>query len=199
MGNKQGSVAALPSYEQAVTTLTGPDVEGVRTNFRDLSGGRDAISIDSIPQAPLPNSGYLKKHVIPKLFVALDYKKDGVLDYEEYISAIALLRKGTIEDKAKLLLNMYDGSKNGGYLLKESLKQLLVDATLCMQKQHVNLPQLEEWLANIKQLSDALVEAALLQYSSTGRMDLQEFTNFLKVEGTVQSMVGQFSIFLNDK
>lgn len=121
---------------------------------------------------------------------------------------------------------MYDGSKNGGYLLKESLKQLLVDATLCMQKQHVNLPQLEEWLAvsvdsdsssmhdfkakwlmrlpywliqNIKQLSDALVEAALLQYSSTGRMDLQEFTHFLKVEGTVQSMVAQFGIYLNDK
>ncbi|RYY80417.1 hypothetical protein EON63_16800 [archaeon] len=42
---------------------------------------------------------------------------------------------------------MYDGAKNGGYLLKESLRQLLVDATLCMQKQHVNLPQLEEWLA----------------------------------------------------
>lgn len=142
MGNKQGSVAVLPSYEQAVTTLTGPDVEGVRNNFRELrwvfrcpteslrqnhqaivsepdsnsfelclcvlmwtvfccSGGRDAISIDALPLAPLPNAAYLKKHVIPKLFMALDYKKDGVIDYEEYISAIALLRKGAIEEKAK--------------------------------------------------------------------------------------------------
>lgn len=47
------------------------------------------------------NIGYVRKHVFPRLFTVFDTKKDGVIDFEEYLCAIALFRLGTADEKIK--------------------------------------------------------------------------------------------------
>jgi hypothetical protein len=47
----------------------------------------------------------------------IDTKKDGVVDFEEYVAAVALFRVGTTEEKIKVLYMMYEPSK-AGYLMR---------------------------------------------------------------------------------
>ena len=48
---------------------------------------------------------YLRKHLLPRLFHTMDTKKDGVIDFEEFVSAVALFRIGTTEEKIKGIIN----------------------------------------------------------------------------------------------
>ena len=48
-----------------------------------------------------PSSQYIRKHVLPRLFAAMDTKRDHVIDFEEYVCAVALFRIGSTEDKIK--------------------------------------------------------------------------------------------------
>jgi hypothetical protein len=52
-------------------------------------------------QIPTTCSPYLRKVFLPKLFVVIDSKKDNVIDIEEYISAIAMFRVGTLDEKIR--------------------------------------------------------------------------------------------------
>jgi hypothetical protein len=75
------------------------------------------------------------------MFLALDIKKDGVIDFEEYLCAVTVFRSGTLDDKAKCkflsysrsvssdhfirrhnifagVFLMYEGSKSGGNMSK---------------------------------------------------------------------------------
>ena len=47
------------------------------------------------------NSSYIRKHILPRLFHVFDSKKDGVLDLDEYCSAVALFRAGPLDEKIK--------------------------------------------------------------------------------------------------
>ena len=51
----------------------------------------------------IPNYHYCRKYILPKLFLALDTKRDGVLDAEEYISAICFFRFCPIEDQIRCM------------------------------------------------------------------------------------------------
>jgi len=127
----------------------------------------------------------LHKRVLPRLFAAMDTKKDGVLDVEEYISAVALFRVGSTEEKIKVLFAMYEPIKEG--LPREQFRCMLVDATLVTIK---NNNVQEDWLEDQRELSGAMVDMALQQFaSSTTHMDVHEFINFVKVEGAVQALL----------
>ena len=49
--------------------------------------------------------------MIPKLFAIIDSKKDNVIDFEEYVCAVALFRLGSTEEKIRILFLMYDPIK----------------------------------------------------------------------------------------
>lgn len=47
-------------------------------------------------------------------------------------------------------------------------------------------------------LSDAMVEAALIQYSSkSGKLDVQEFISFAKIEGTLQGLLHSIATMID--
>ena len=52
-------------------------------------------------QVAVPSSQYIRKHVLPRLFAAMDSKRDQVIDFEEYVCAVALFRIGSTEAKIK--------------------------------------------------------------------------------------------------
>jgi len=149
----------------------------------------------------------------------MDTKRDGVLDFEEFLSAVALFRCGSTEEKIKVLFLMYEPSAKTGHLMREQLRQLLVDALMVAQRQDVSLAQTEEWIQDQAELSQGLVEMALAQFASAGSqqlqlqqqqpqqqqsapdgkggggttagaLDLSEFVAFVSLEGSIQGLLG---------
>ena len=49
----------------------------------------------------VPSSQYIRKNVLPKLFITIDTKKDNVIDFEEYVCAVALFQIGSTEEKIR--------------------------------------------------------------------------------------------------
>jgi hypothetical protein len=46
-------------------------------------------------------SKYIRKHIFPRLFGVVDQRRDSVIDFEEYLSAVALFRVGSTEEKIR--------------------------------------------------------------------------------------------------
>jgi hypothetical protein len=155
------------------------------------SQGADVISAAKFTAMSTPkNADYVRKYVLPRLFAVMDMKKDNVLDLEEYLRSVALFRLGTVEDQIKLLYLMYDGSKSGGCLTRENFRQMLLDASVCTQKEEIAVDVLEVWLADLSLLSDAMVQTAMVQFSShSNKLDVQELTAFVKMESSVQGLI----------
>mmetsp|Transcript_17541 Transcript_17541/g.34237 ORF Transcript_17541/g.34237 Transcript_17541/m.34237 type:complete len:755 (+) Transcript_17541:30-2294(+) len=65
------------------------------------------------PGATMDKATFLKLFNLPgmigeRLFAVFDTKKNGVIDYEEFIEGIVTYGRGSTEDKLKMLFNMYD-------------------------------------------------------------------------------------------
>ena len=115
-------------------------------------------------QVNAATESYIRKHILPRLFAVMDGKKDNVLDFEEYVCAVALFRIGTTEEKIRVLFLMYEPFK-GLHLQKESLRRLLVDATVAIQKEEVPVATLELWILEQIELSECMADMVTLRFS----------------------------------
>ena len=59
-----------------------------------------------------------------RLFAVFDIKKNGVIDFEEFLAGMAEFCRGTMDQKIKLLFNMYDLTGDN-YVSKAELKTML--------------------------------------------------------------------------
>lgn len=191
MGNKVTS--PLPNYDAACSNLNSIEIAHLKSAFLKLSQNHDFIPLQAFLQISFVCSPYLRKHLFPRFFRILDSKRDGYLDFEEYVSAIALFRVGTNEEKIKALFMMYEPTKS--YLQRENLRYLLVDATLSVQKENtIGIALQEQWIEDMKDLSIGMVEMAMNQFSSQdGKLDFQEFVAFVKVESSIQGLLNLLS------
>ena len=136
MGNKLPS--PIPSYETALSQLNKIEIEHIQKSFKLIGKSEKHITLQCFCSCELIKcSMYIRKYILPRLFHVIDTKRDGLLDIEEYISAIALFRIGSTEEKIMLLFLMYEPQKNG-FLLSDNLRQMLVDATIVIQKNEPN-------------------------------------------------------------
>lgn len=182
------------TYFTAIYNIVSENIEKI------YSQDKDTITYNNFVQIPTAkNAAYCQKYIWPRLFSAIDAKKTGAIDFEDFLRAVALFRLGTVDDQIKLLYIMYDGSKSGGNLTKDNFKQMLVDATVCSQKEEVAIDMLEMWLADIQLLSEAMVQTALVQFSShPTKMDVAELTAFVKIESTVQALIPLVQAVIDD-
>ena len=198
MGNKLPS--PIPSYDIAISQLNKIEIEHIQKTFRLIGKSEKHITPMSFYSCELIKcSMYMRKYILPRLFHVIDTKKDGVIDFEEYVCAIALFRIGSTEDKIMLLFLMYEPQKNG-FLLNENLRQMLVDATIVIQKNEPidykdrknQLDQLEIWIHEQHEISTCMAEMALQQFSQQqGKITLTEFVSFVKVEGSIQQLLNK--------
>jgi Ca2+-binding EF-hand superfamily protein len=103
--------------------------------------------------------------IIPRILKAIDIKKDGVIDFEEYLCALILLRFGSPEEKLKLLFLMYDPYKGiNGYLTKESVKCLLIDAMSSgLNRSSESSKFYDEWSENLEELPETMTDMVFFQ------------------------------------
>jgi Ca2+-binding EF-hand superfamily protein len=198
MGNKLPS--PIPSYETALSQLNKIEIEHIQKTFKLIGKSEKHITQQSFSSCELIKcSMYVRKYILPRLFHVIDTKRDGLLDIEEYISAIALFRIGSTEEKIMLLFLMYEPQKNG-FLLCDNLRQMLVDATIVIQKNEPidykdkknHLDQLEHWIHEQLEISTCMTEMALQQFAQQqGKITLSEFVSFVKVEGSIQQLLNK--------
>lgn len=198
MGNKLPS--PIPSYEIALSQLNKIEIEHIQKTFKLIGKSEKNITPQCFYSSDIIKcSLYIRKYILPRLFHVIDTKKDGVIDFEEYLSAIALFRIGTTEEKIMLLFLMYEPQKNG-FLLSDNLRQMLVDATIIIQKNEPSdykdkknqLEQLEHWIHEQLEISTCMTEMALQQFAQQqGKITLSEFISFVKVEGSIQQLLNK--------
>eukprot|EP01041_Mallomonas_annulata_P008206 gene8206-16877_t len=188
MGNKVSS--PLMGYDVASSHFSPAELEQVRKAFRTLSPRDQPMDRSAFTQNS-PCSPYISKYILPRVFSTIDTKKDNVLDFEEYVCAMGLFRFGSLEDKSRLLFLMYLPSKGGVNLLRENLRSLLKDANAVQQQNETALPTYESWIEDMNEIVDGMADMVLTQYASTdNRLTFSEFCAFVKVDGTVQSLMG---------
>ena len=144
------------------------EISHLKKSFKTLCRNNDSITLSSFTancQVHAATESYIRKHILPRLFAVMDGKKDNVLDFEEYVCAVALFRIGTTEEKIRVLFLMYEPFK-GLHLQKESLRRLLVDATVAIQKEEVPVATLELWILEQIELSECMADMVTLLFFS---------------------------------
>jgi len=187
MGNKTSS--PFPTFDNAKNILSTSDIDKLRTSYKQISSESGVITSANFNQIPCKCSQYVRKFLLPRLFLAIDTKKDGYIDFEEYLCAMTTFKKGAIDDKIKLLFILYDPVK-GTFLLRDQLRQLLIDSIVVNQREEMPSLTLEEWILDLRELAEGMVESALYQYANQdGKLDYQEFSLLAKMDTTIQSYI----------
>lgn len=85
---------------------------------------------------------------------------------------------------------MYESVKGSSLLPRESLRQMLIDATIFEGRTDIPVGQLEQWLIDQKELANGMVDAAINQFGSQdNELSIKEFYLFVKTEGTLQYLL----------
>jgi len=75
---------------------------------------------------------------------------------------------------------------------------MLIDATVFEGRTDVPVGQLEQWLADQKELASGMVDAAINQFGSQdNQLDIKEFYLFMKIEGTLQYLLQRLIEFID--
>lgn len=138
MGNKL-SASPFPSYEAARNQFSAAEIAEIKSKFTLISGGQETINLAGLVQRASSSSAYCQRQICPRIFNVIDTKKDGVIDFEEYLCAVAVFRSNVVDEKAKCMASflpyhifqstlqiisclgvflMYEGIKSGGSMSK---------------------------------------------------------------------------------
>lgn len=191
MGNKASG--PFPAYDQAVLHYDETSIDKAKRAFRSYcSNGQTNINVINLTSFTEKSTctPYMSKFVLPKLFTLIDTKKDGVIDFEEFICASSLMKFGNPEEKVKLLFVMYSSVKQPGMLTRLNLQEMLRDSNASAQSASVPLASMETWIEDMLEVLETMVDMAILQYGGgTDRLLFPEFFAFAKVEGSVQGLL----------
>ena len=127
----------------------------IKATFKDLSLRSPGNTIDKrtfLHHFPLPGLHG------EQLFDIFDIKQTGVIDFEEFISGIALCTKGAFEEKLELVFRICDITKDGEISAEElttMLHQVPKDALARWQEAPAKSPALNASLASTASLTKA--------------------------------------------
>jgi hypothetical protein len=96
MGNKVSN--PFPSFDVDSQFFNHAEISHLKSAFRNLSHNQKLISFANFS---INHSPYIRSHFLPRLFRVIDIKKDDGIDFEEYLSAVALVRVGKNEERLR--------------------------------------------------------------------------------------------------
>lgn len=113
-------------------------------------------------------------------FRTFDHNNDGQIDFREFLTALSVTSRGTIDEKLKWVYSMYDADGNG-YICK---KEMLVIVKAIFQMVHVS-EQLSE--GDAEKRVERIYEK--LDKNSDGQLSLEEFMDGAKTDPTLSYML----------
>jgi Ca2+-binding EF-hand superfamily protein len=164
MGNKHTS--PFPSYDNACTYFNTEEIAHFNITFRSICLQKEYLDINTLTLLNSEKlSSYTLKHLLSKLFAIVDSKKDALIDFEEYLCALALFRFGTVDEKMKLLFILYEPTQKGinGYIPRDVLCKLLRDSLQPAESNGESSKYYEEWSRNLVELIEGMADMVLVQ------------------------------------
>jgi len=117
----------------------------------------------------------MQEDALKALFALYDLNNDNKITWKEYVCVVALIMKGTLEEKVLLLFNAFDENKDGKISRRE-----FTDAV----KKFSNSQNIEgltpEWIDGVFQKCDK---------DGNGEISLVEFYQFLEEDGPLFNQV----------
>uniref|UniRef100_A0A7S4EVD6 EF-hand domain-containing protein n=1 Tax=Chrysotila carterae TaxID=13221 RepID=A0A7S4EVD6_CHRCT len=101
--------------------------------FKAISKGDDKIDRRKFAQAFSEVVGCTESD-LNSLFDAADQTHDGKVDFREFVSLLAVLQKGTPEQKLEVIFNAWDKDGNGQLTQKE-MEELLYGSLTCPEEE----------------------------------------------------------------
>ncbi len=122
MGNGQSSFKVEGDAKQQLEMFDVCELKVIKETFKDLShisGGERYIDKETFLQY-----FHLPGLIGRRLFTAFDKRNEGLIRYEDFITSLAVLCRGTWEEKAGFMFKLYD-VKNMNAITKEELLALI--------------------------------------------------------------------------
>eukprot|EP00731_Ephydatia_muelleri_P017273 Em0010g371a len=116
-------------------------------------------------------------------FRVFDAKHDGVIDFEEYICAIAVSANGKLEEKLGWVFNMYD-LDGDGYIGKDDLLEILRSIYQMVGTGMLNLPADE-----LTPEDRSAKMFALMDTNKDDKLSLEEFINGVKSDQSILDLL----------
>lgn len=143
-----------------------------------------------------------------RLFVLFDKDSNGVIDRREFVTGIAMLAKGSIEEKLELTFKAYD-IDNSGYIDLEELVGLFTETyeaamnalkAASFEESLLNKTEVTEFFDNLtitfrKTMEDMMVKAiSALDENDDRQLDVEEFKSFALGAPKVVATLKDFKI-----
>lgn len=116
-------------------------------------------------------------------FRVFDAKNDGVIDFEEYICAIAVSAKGKLEEKLEWVFTMYD-LDGDGYIGRDDLLEILRSIYQMVGASMVDVPADESTPEARSAKMFALMDA-----NKDDKLSLEEFVNGAKNDQSILNLL----------
>jgi Ca2+-binding EF-hand superfamily protein len=143
--------------------LSHEQVEMLRETFLKLSNGEGHVNRYKFSEG-LKSLGITNELLIEQNWNAFDDDRDGRVSITEFLSAIAIMSHGTLQQKLRFVFNMYDADGNGT-LDKDELLQIFRVST-SLKGEYVPVPQLR------RMVEETMKEIDL---NGDGKLDFPEF------------------------
>ena len=121
MGNKNSAGELHNEAKLAATKFESTELHVLKKTWEDLADRNDGKGIDKeIFLQYFPLTGLLGE----RLFAQFDMKGNGLIDFDEFVTGLAVCSRGNIDDKIHFIFNMYDTSHDNT-VSKDELTTLL--------------------------------------------------------------------------
>jgi len=124
MGNHSAQQSDLrEDYRKALTRFNRGKVALVRSIFKNLT------EVDGVKGKTIDKETFLEYFPLPgimgeRLYAVFDRDSSGGVDFQEFLTGMALIYRGTVEEKKKFLFEMYD-LDGDGFVTREDLRTML--------------------------------------------------------------------------
>eukprot|EP01136_Pigoraptor_vietnamica_P021636 Opistho-1_new@71988 len=121
-----------PEFNKAVKSFSEAELDWLHKTYKDLArrSGKKTVDKEAFLQYfPLP--GMLGE----RLFAVFDRKKNQSINFEEFVCGLSLCFRGTEEEKARVIFEMFNLAENGD-LSKEEMVTMLNNSFLAAAMQH---------------------------------------------------------------